>query len=394
MTWTTPEDIKAQVQRYWDRGHLLAPPSGEPLFPLLARFSRPEPRELVDRFDDVRRWIRELEEGSRVSLGFGYEIRWSEIRHRQLGTNRVPSGIVVPTPLDALVLIGKRDEAELWRGLVASTERACPTLVDWVLSKPMTALTYADEWARVLAVITWFQEHPRPEIYLRQVDVAGADTKFIESRRGLIAELLDHALPPEAVNREMSPTRQFERRYGLRAKPALVRFRILDERLSIRGMTDLTTTAVEFGRLELSVRRVFIAENEINGLVFPPMSDSVVIFGLGYGLERLAEIGWLRDKTVHYWGDIDTHGFAMLDRLRATLPETRSLLMDRETLIEHAAWWEQEPTQHEGALDRLDESERRLYEELREDRLGPHVRLEQERIGFSWLELALRTIRG
>lgn len=392
MTWTTPEHIKAQVQRHWGRGHLLAPPRGEPIFPLQPRFSQPEPRELVDRFDEVRRWIRDLEEGSKASLGYGYEIRWSEIRNRQLGTNRVPSGIVVPTPLDALALIGKGDEAERWRQLRASTERVCPVLVEWVERKPLIALLHAGEWNRMLAVVGWFQLHPRPEIYLRQVDIAGVDTKFIESRRGVIAELLDRALPPEALTQDMSPTRQFERRYGLRVKPTLVRFRILDQRISIRGLTDVTTTATEFAGLDLPVRRVFITENEINGLVFPPVPGSIVIFGLGYGLERLAEVGWLRERAVSYWGDIDTHGFAMLDRLRARLPEACSLLMDRETLMEHASWWEQEPTQHEGALDRLTVPERLLYEELRGDRLGPHVRLEQERIGFSWLESALRSI--
>lgn len=38
---------------------------------------------------------------------------------------------------------------------------------------------------------------------------------------------------------------------------------------------------------------------------------------------------------VHYWGDLDTHGSAILDRLRAWLPQTRSFLMDRETLLDH-----------------------------------------------------------
>jgi hypothetical protein len=117
-----------------------------------------------------------------------------------------------------------------------------------------------------------------------------------------------------------------------------------------------------------------------------------VIFGLGYGLLRLAEIGWLRERRVHYWGDLDTHGFAMLDRLRATLPEARSLLMDRETLLEHRPWWDEEPTPHSGILARLAEAEAALYEDLRHDRLGTRVRLEQERIGFAWIERALGPI--
>ena len=392
MSWTTPEDITAQVQRRWDRGQLLAAPPGEPLFPLRPRFSRPSTRELAERFDDVRHWIHDLEAGSKACLGFGYEIRWSEIRHPQLGWNRVPVGIVVPTPEDALLLIGKRDSAERWRELVATTHRICPTLVAWMNRKPLAAMKHAEEWDRVLAVVSWFQRNPNPDIYLRQVDIPGVDTKFIEGRRALIAELLDLALPPEATPSKRSPTRHLERRFGLRSKPALIRFRILDDRLAVQGLTDIATPASQFARLDLPARHVFITENEINGLAFPSRADSLVIFGLGYGLERLAEIGWLHDRQVYYWGDIDTHGFAMLDRLRGRLPGARSLLMDRETLMEHATWWEQEPTQFGGSLDRLNESERQLFEELHDGRLGSRVRLEQERVSYAWLERALRAI--
>ena len=37
--------------------------------------------------------------------------------------------------------------------------------------------------------------NPRPNIYLRQVDLPGLHTKFIEAHRGVLAELLDLALP-------------------------------------------------------------------------------------------------------------------------------------------------------------------------------------------------------
>jgi len=46
---------------------------------------------------------------------------------------------------------------------------------------------------------------------------------------------------------------------------------------------------------------------------------------------------------VHYWGDLDTHGFAILNQLRAWLPQTRSFLMDRQTLVEHRDRWGREP---------------------------------------------------
>ena len=156
----------------------------------------------------------------------------------------------------------------------------------------------------------------------------------------------------------------------------------------------MALTQSDFERLALPVRRVFITENEVSFLAFPAMADSLLIFGAGYGLGALAGVGWLRACSVYYWGDIDTHGFAILDQLRAHLPHAQSLLMDRETLMEHPDQWGQEPMPVQRDLTRLDALEHALFDDLRCLRLGAapgtvHVRLEQERIGFGWLQRAL-----
>ena len=44
----------------------------------------------------------------------------------------------------------------------------------------------------------------------------------------------------------------------------------------------------------------------------------------------------------HRWGDIDTHGFAILDQLRGILDSVQSLLMDRETLFAFLSQWGRE----------------------------------------------------
>jgi hypothetical protein len=266
-------------------------------------------------------------------LGFGYEIVWTEINHRQLGRNRMPSGITIPSEEDALRLLGKKTEAARFRSLALHTLDRFPELRDWLARRPMIALEHAGEWERILAALAWFREHPRSGLYLRQLDIPGIDAKFIETRRSLLGELLDRVLPPDAVESRFTGTRNFELRYGLAAKAALIRFRLLDESLFLHGFSDLSVPAAEFAGLALPAEFAFITENEINGLAFPPVPKGLVIFGLGYSLDRLAEIAWLRTRKLYYRGDIDSHGFAILDRLRAAFPEARSLLMDRETLL-------------------------------------------------------------
>lgn len=396
--WTSPSDIMSKLMRLWERGMLLAArfSADAPLFPYAINLKRPDARELGTRFADAQRWIQTLEEGSRTKRGFGYDIEWEDIRNRQLGRNTIPKAIVIRAEEDALLLIGKRRDADRFSRLTEKSLQVLPELRDWLTKRPLTALSHESDWERVLSVLSWFREHPRPGIYLRQLDVAGVDTKFIESHKSLLGELLDIVLPPEAIDVRAQGARQFEARYGAMAKPSLIRFRLLDPGLHLGPLSDIATLPAQFARLDLPVERVFITENEINGLAFPDASKSLVIFGLGYGLDRLGDIAWLHDKVVYYWGDIDTHGFAMLDRLRATLPRAESFLMDRETLMRHQPHWSRESAQHDAVLARLTPAESALYDELRSNQPGKGVRLEQERIGYGWLEQALvsRTVLG
>jgi hypothetical protein len=139
---------------------------------------------------------------------------------------------------------------------------------------------------------------------------------------------------------------------------------------------------------------VFITENEINGLAFPAFPNALVIFGLGYRVEALRRLPWLADKRLYYWGDIDTHGFAILNRFRRAFPHARSLLMDQATLEAHRPVWGQEAADKRftGPLDHLTEDEAALFQALRDDHLAPALRLEQEHIAQRWLLEALAHI--
>ena len=154
-------------------------------------------------------------------------------------------------------------------------------------------------------------------------------------------------------------------------------------------MADLETDAATFAALEPGVLQAFITENEINFLAFPEVPESMAIFGAGYGFDALGKARWLDTCRVRYWGDIDTHGFAILDQLRAHLPHAESFLMDRATLLAGRQFWGREKAPVERDLPRLSAAESALYEDLCANRLGERVRLEQERIGFARVREAL-----
>lgn len=388
MSWTSPTDLRQQLEKYWQRGDILRPRLDEnELFPLTLRLRKPGARDLTERFAAVADWVRALRDGSKDNKGYGYTVHWRQRRHRVQGANDLPDAITVDTEDDALRWLNRRDDAARFSQLAERTLAVFPALQSWLRLRPLRALEHEPIWDDLLAVLAWFQAHPRPGVYLRELDIPGIHTKFIEAHRGLLAELLDAVLPADAIDAGATGVRGFNRRYGLHDKPALIRFRLLDDRLAINGLTDLTVPADQLARLDPGADTVFITENEINGLAFPPFPNALVIFGLGYRVETLRHLPWLANKRLYYWGDIDTHGFAILNRFRQAFPHARSLLMDRATLEAHGPVWgrEDETKRFSGTLDNLTEAESGLFETLRENRLAPALRLEQEHIGQSWL---------
>ena len=390
--WTLPADIRARVLREWERGRLLtASLTGEALYPWRIALKGPSTAELADRFEEARLWIRTLSEAAKSENSFGYRLEFQDVQHRQLGRNQVPAAVWLDGEADALALIGKRREAARWHELAGTIAQVFPPLRDWLARRPLRVLEHGEDWPRLLGVLGWIAAHPRSNVYLRQIDVPDVHSKFIERQRALLTELLELILPADGIDTTApAGVAGFEQRYGFRAKPALIRFRLLDGALhGLAGLSDLTVPADEFASLAPSQRRVFITENEINFLAFPRLPDSLVIFGAGYGFDSLAKASWLADRDICYWGDLDTHGFAILDQLRGHFSHVRSLMMDRPTLMAHRPLWGREATPTQRELSRLHPDEASLYDDLRRDRIAPALRLEQERIGYAWVQAAL-----
>jgi hypothetical protein len=68
--------------------------------------------------------------------------------------------------------------------------------------------------------------------------------------------------------------------------------------------------------------------SEIIGQINRAVADRRTI-EFGYGFDNLAAALWLQQKDIYYWGDIDTHGFAILNQLRGFFPHAVSFLMDQ-----------------------------------------------------------------
>jgi hypothetical protein len=377
-SWTSPGDVRAALRKKWDSGALLsAYARGAEWVPWSRPVRGPAARDIGERLDEVRAWAASWD---RAGSGLGsLRVEHVVVGGRHFGTNRLPGRAWVDGFQQAWDVLGVRASVQRFAELLEMTRTRSPALVPWLERRPLKALGLAEVWDRMLRTVHWIDANQRPGMYLRQVDVPGVDTKFIEAHRAVLAELLDLVLEPGRVCAEAS---SFEERYGFARKPGYVRFRSAS--FGGLGFSEMTVRAGEFTVPPPGVRRVFVVENEVTYLAFPVPDDAMVIFGGGYAVSVLAPLAWLRSVDIVYWGDIDTHGFVILSRLRELFPHVESMLMDSQTLLAHRSHWVTEPVPARDEANRLTADEDSVYREL------GGVRLEQERVSFAALEAALR----
>jgi hypothetical protein len=375
--WTTPVDIAARVRRRWDDGSLLrAYANGDPFDPIEVPLRGPKPLQVGDDVAAARDWVAAVDAGRCEDSR--YTLQWQSIGGRQIGRNQLPVRAVVSSIEQAWALLGVATAVGRFDELLALAHQH-PQVRQWVIDHPLRALDLAAEMPQLISAYAWLDDHRQSHRYLREISAPGVDTKFAERHRTVLAAMLGVS----------STTAGFLAGLGLRSKPGLIRLRPAPSLGLLSSLTELAARSEELAQLTVEPRTAVIVENEISYLSVDVPEDGVVIWGKGFEVDAVGRLRWLAQADVLYWGDIDTHGFAILDRLRAWLPRARSALMDRDTLLAHRDRWVIEDRPANSVLTRLTPDEQDLYSELVGDGFGERVRLEQERIDWHWVEQRL-----
>ncbi len=380
--WTTPDDIAARVRRRWDDGSLLrAYANGDRFDPIEVPLRGPKPSQIGDDIAAVRDWVAALDAGRRDDGR--YTLRWQSIGGRQIGRNRLPIRAVVASIEQAWALLGVTSLVRRFDELLALAHQH-QRVREWVVDHPHHALGLGPEMPQLIAAYVWLDGHRQSNRYLREISAPGVDTKFAERHRPVLASMLGVS----------STASGFLAGLGLRSKPGLVRLRPAPTLGLPAPLTELAVRSEELAQLSVEPRVATIIENEISYLSIDVPEDGVVFWGKGFEVDNVGRLRWLTEADIVYWGDIDTHGFAILDRLRAWLPRARSVLMDRETLLAHRDRWVTEDRPAKSVLTRLTPDEQDLYSELVGNGFGERVRLEQERIDWNWVEQRLPAVNS
>jgi hypothetical protein len=358
-------------------------------WPLAVSLGAPTEKDIVEDPGAVRSWANAWQ--SKIGPG---EVVFEERQFARLGKHRLPVSLTFSDARQVAAAVG---QARRWSTAVERYQRM---LRRWPLLGQGNALASkfdvladyeGEDFERLMSLLTWLELNPKSGLYLRQLPVEGLDTKWFEKRTGLVATLL-RALRAAAPDDESD----FQELCGLRKPAHRVRVRLLCPALRIvmGGLCDIEAPVDELAKLPIAPKAVVIVENLETGLALPNMSGVAVVMGLGNAVSALGTLPWLLEANAVYWGDIDTHGFAILDRARRAVPHLRSVLMDEATLHFHRALWVQEASQCPNVpLEALTAEERSCYDNLRAHTWGQRVRLEQERLGWrEAMETLMQTI--
>ncbi|OJU40718.1 MAG: hypothetical protein BGN97_05265 [Microbacterium sp. 69-10] len=379
MKPVTPEDLVSRAGRLYERsarawvtGAVADARIDVPLHPPTERAAMADPESSV-------RWVQDWR---RTADRMPVDLVWEQRQWSRVGRQDVPVRAVIDGASDIATVVGRSGDWRAWRARISALRDA--VLVDGAHRDELDVAlrTYArtiaaldDTDALVLqSVAAWLVRNPVSGLRVRQVPVRGVHTKWLERHRAVVESLVAAGTGMPGL--------------GLIDSEERLRMLVLDPLLRPGGLRDVTAPVDQLAALRPDgLRTVLIVENLESLLALPDVEGVVAFHGGGYRAHRIAALPWASTVRVIYWGDLDTHGFAILNRVRSAGLDARSALMESATLEAHRDQWVSEPKPFRGELELLTPQERRTF-----DLLAEHgtIRLEQERIDWSyaWERLA------
>lgn len=322
---------------------------------------------------EFQKEINDIRSLSKEVKGYGYTIEWKTVKTKLLGTQDLPSKVMFETTDDFERFLQKVKEVANFRRDVVLISEKFPKLKFWIEKCPQKVVDNSECWTDIMKVLDFFSANPQPQMYIRELPIK-VHTKFIECHKAIICELLDIVIEKSVDTEE----KEFEKRYHLRYDEPLVRMRLLDSALAasfFSGVDDISISVSQFLNLQIPASKVFIVENKVNFLTFPPVACSIVVWGKGYGVASIKNSELLKSVDLIYWGDLDAQGFEILSQFRSYFPHVKSLLMDRMTFDKYFENDHGTPSRVDMQLN-LTPEEEELYQYLKSN----NYRLEQEKI--------------
>ena len=310
-----PGDVLADIQRRLDRTWHQSVAGDESSWPHAFPFGTPVGEELQRTFTAVQQEVfawRDWSEARSVSLRFA--------TRRVAGTDQtLPTHLHVPDVQTAAQLCGREWTDRLARGEV----RLARVRDDFPHAATATLIRQLDAYAEVdfdllLTAAHWFREHTGTELTPRQVPIEGLHSKWLNTSTTAVLTLAG-----------------VETLGLVEERPQSASFVYLDPaHIAAGGRRFDSVVPGDAMTPAYPPRVVVISENKDTAVWFPPVPEGVAVEGDGLaGAAKISQVEWLTSaERIVYWGDIDAHGYEILNGYRERGMAVETILMDVPTL--------------------------------------------------------------
>jgi len=321
-----------------------------------------------DNTSDIPRLIDVLKRSAKNERQAGYRIEYITIRTQRHGSQTLPQKFIFDTIEDVVEITKKRTEFDHFCTDIALIRDQLPQLESWLPNHIPLIIKHHGIWSNIVQVCRYWLDHPSDTAQFSREIALPLPTKFIERHETLLRKIY------EALGGNLT----------LLSDEPIVRIRFLGgqfAKMTGLNLDDMTLPLSQAARLEFHHQTILVIENKTTFLTVPAKGNWITLWGSGYDVERLSELNWLKNCHILYWGDLDAHGFEILNRARHYLPDIKSILMDKQTFEAHSSWVIAGTPAPIKELSLLTQIERDLYQYL----ARTNQRLEQERIGRDWV---------
>jgi len=382
-----PAQVKDIIrQREWDNSvSLKARLSGGKPFPIRLGLKPPIGRTATTDMQHFQQFIEQWR-----AYPIQKFIRWDTKNYRDLSKQEVPAFLIIESIQELIEFIGAEasKRSGIWSEnmspLLDINKDIYPALVKHL--ETLEKITHSD--AQLLAqLIPQLSSDMGKELYLRALPLIGVDTKFLETYKTLIADLLDIL-----YDGQVSRVGGLQEWLGcLSAPKGWLTIRPLCKKtiISMAGIPMMQLTGDMLRQYTLPASNILIVENLQTGLGLPDMKDTIAVIGGGKNITWVVT-EWLKGKRVAYWGDIDTWGLSILSDVRSKYNTIEPLMMDHETVRLHEERMVVEEKPYGTCPLYLSKPEEQLFNDLKSDCFRAS-RLEQERLSSDYINLKLQS---
>lgn len=427
-TWgLLPEDVLLTLKnKHWQNSrNLKSLLSGGDSFPLVVALKPPRGNAAIQNIGHFQNFVSSWKSFSQDSINGagqergdskskGFEVVWEKRNFRSLAEQDVPTHLNILDIGSLACILGSDEERQLqdWLSKIryifeslssqsflpqsqshqASSDEGSSShdsslrgsdqnLFQALIDHLETLDSFEqDDLKLLVSLLPQLQKGMGQGCYLRALPVTFVDTKFIEKNLRIIESVVTALVDKNVKGTGLMSWLDCKEkpRDWLLVKPLCQETRSL-----LGGLPLLRLSSDTLQDFELPARNILVIENEQSCLALSDVHNTIAVSGGGKNVSWM-KAGWLADKNVGYWGDIDSEGLAILSDARSRLSSITPLMMDELTVKTFAERMVSEPDSVSKDPVALTETELALFKGLRADQYADK-RLEQERLPMEYV---------